>query len=113
MKRRVYAPDAKWNEMERGGIIPQPGNAEEYDVGGWRNEHPVRDNDCCIDCLFCWIYCPDNAVHVKDESVKHQGFSPEHCKGCAICAEVCPKDCITMVAGGEFQPDESGQSEEE
>ncbi len=113
MSKNVYAPDAKWHEMERGGIIPQAGNAEEYSVGGWRNEHPVRDNDACIDCLFCWIYCPDNAVRVEDESVIEQGFDPDHCKGCAICAEVCPVDCIEMVPGGEFQPDEPGQSEEE
>jgi len=72
---KVYAPDAKWHEMERGGIIPQAGNAEEYTVGGWRNEHPVRDDEACINCLFCWIYCPDTAVNIKDESVKGLGFS--------------------------------------
>ncbi len=110
---KVYPPDAKWYEMARGGIIPQAGNAAEYSVGGWRNEHPVRDDECCIDCLFCWVYCPDEAVRVKDESVKYQGFSPDHCKGCHICAHVCPKDCITMVPGPDFQPDEPGQSEEE
>lgn len=108
-----YPPDAKWHEMERAGIIPQAGNAEEYSVGGWRNEHPVRDDECCIDCLFCWIYCPDEAVTVKDESVIGQPFSADHCKGCGICAEVCPKDCIKMVPGGEFQPGEPGQPEEE
>ncbi|MFP4250293.1 MAG: 4Fe-4S dicluster-binding protein [Armatimonadota bacterium] len=113
MSKKVYAPDARWHEMERGGIIPQAGNADEYSVGGWRNEHPIRDNETCIDCLFCWIYCPDVAVRVKDESVKGLGFDPDHCKGCAICAEVCPVDAIKMVPGGEFQPDEPGQSEEE
>jgi len=106
-----YPPDATWHEMERGGIIPQAGNAVEYEVGGWRNEHPVRDDECCIDCLFCWVYCPDNAVHVKDESVKGLGFSAQHCKGCAICAQVCPKDCITMAPGGDF--DENADRPEE
>ena len=110
---RVYPPTAKWHEMERAGIIPQAGNAEEYSVGGWRNEHPVRDDECCIDCLFCWIYCPDNAVNIKDESVKGQGFSADHCIGCFICAAGCSKDCITRGPGCECGPDDPGQSEEE
>ncbi len=111
--KKVYAPDAKWHEMERGGIIPQAGNAEEYSVGGWRNEHPVRDDEECIDCLFCWIYCPDIAIAVEDESVKGLPISDKHCKGCGICAEVCPKDCIEMVAGGQFEPEETFEAEED
>lgn len=107
-----YPPDAKWHEMARGGIIPQPGNAQEYKVGGWRNAHPVRDNECCIDCLFCWVYCPDNAVHIENESVKGLGFSPDHCKGCAICARVCPKNCIAMAPGGEFTQEQPSSREE-
>ncbi len=61
-----YPPDAKWHEMEKGGVIPQPGNAAEYDVGGWRNERPVKDNETCIDCFFCWAYCPDNAIEIVE-----------------------------------------------
>jgi len=92
-----YAPDAKWNEMAAGGIIPQPGNAVEYVVGGWRNERPIKDNETCIDCLFCWVYCPDNAIEMKDKSVKGYGIDLDHCKGCGICVKVCPKNCIKMV----------------
>ena len=97
-----YAPDAKWNEMARGGIIPQAGNAVEYNVGGWRNERPVRNDEDCIDCLFCWVYCPDVAVNIKDASVKGLGFDLDHCKGCGICAAVCPKKCIEMKPESEF-----------
>ncbi len=100
---RVYPPDAKWHEMADGGIIPQAGNALEYDVSGWRNMHPVRDDDACIHCLFCWVYCPDNAIVVKDEKVV--AFDTKHCKGCGICAQVCPKDCITMEPGAEMDED--------
>ena len=98
----VYQPDAKWHEMVSGGYIPQAGNALEYIVSGWRALRPVRDEEECIDCLFCWVYCPDNAVPVKDESVIGQGFDLDHCKGCGICAAVCPKDCIDMVPEAEF-----------
>jgi pyruvate ferredoxin oxidoreductase delta subunit len=97
-----YAPDAKYQELAPGGIIPQAGNAVEYDTGTWRLQRPVRRDEDCIDCLFCWIYCPDNAVNVKDQSVKGQGFDLEHCKGCLICVEVCPKQCIEAHPEGEF-----------
>ena len=97
-----YAPDAKWHEMARGGIIPQAGNAVEYNVGGWRNERPIRRDEDCIDCLFCWVYCPDVAVNVKDASVIGLGFNLDHCKGCGICAAVCPKKCIEMKPESEF-----------
>ncbi len=98
-----YAPDAKWHELARAGIIPQAGNAAEYNVGGWRNERPVRDDEACIDCLFCWVYCPDAAVKVSAGSVKGKGFDLAHCKGCGLCAAVCPKKCIAMKPEHEFK----------
>jgi len=97
-----YPPDAKWNEMAPAGIIPQAGNAVEYQTGGWRSERPVRDSECCIDCLFCWVYCPDNAIEMESKSVKNCGIDLQHCKGCAICAHVCPKDCIQMKPETDF-----------
>jgi pyruvate ferredoxin oxidoreductase delta subunit len=98
-----YDPDAKYKELAPGGIIPQAGNAVEYDTGTWRLQRPVRRDEDCIDCLFCWMYCPDCAVPVKDKSVKGLGFDLEHCKGCGICAEVCPKQCIEIHPEGEFE----------
>ncbi len=103
----VYKPDAKWHEMVSGGYIPQAGNAQEYIVSGWRTFRPVRNDEECIDCLFCWVYCPDNAVRVENESVKGLEFDLEHCKGCGICAAVCPKDCIDMVPESEFGGDDN------
>jgi pyruvate ferredoxin oxidoreductase delta subunit len=31
-----------------------------------------------------------------------RGFDLDHCKGCGICASVCPKDAIEMVEEGKF-----------
>ncbi len=89
--------------MAPAGIIPQAGNARYYKTGGWRIERPVRNDDECIDCLFCWLYCPDDAMIVKDGSVKGQPIDLDHCKGCGICAAVCPKNCIAMVPESEFR----------
>jgi pyruvate ferredoxin oxidoreductase delta subunit len=33
-------------------------------------------------------------------SVKGMQFDLEHCKGCAICAQVCPKKAIDMLPEG-------------
>ena len=32
-------------------------------TAGWRtNGKPVVDLARCIDCLLCWVYCPDSAI---------------------------------------------------
>ena len=46
------------------------------------------------DCYTCWIYCPDNSIVFRDD--KMSGIKMSHCKGCGICAKVCPKKAITM-----------------
>ena len=103
----VYPPDAGWRDMAHGGIIPQAGNAVHYRTGGWRTYRPVRHDDKCIDCLFCWMYCPDMSVYVKDESVKTLGFDLDHCKGCGVCAAVCPANAIEMKLESEFRLEEA------
>jgi len=102
MSERVYSKTAGWKDMAAGGIIPQAGNAVEYRTGGWRTNRPVRDDEKCINCLQCWIYCPDDAIPVKDQSLKGLGYHLDHCKGCAVCAKICPVKCIEMKAETEF-----------
>lgn len=95
-----YTLDTKYQDLAPGGIIPQAGNAVEYNTGSWRLQRPHRREEDCIDCLFCWIYCPDISVPVENQSVKGLQFDYEHCKGCGICAQVCPKKCIDMSPEG-------------
>ena len=45
--------------------------------------------------MFCWLFCPEGAIQVKDE--KFVGIDLDHCKGCGICAHECPRKAITMV----------------
>jgi pyruvate ferredoxin oxidoreductase delta subunit len=52
------------------------------------------DQDKCIDCGQCWIYCPDNSVVFREGHMS--GFKLTHCKGCGICSKVCPKEAIVM-----------------
>ena len=62
-------------------------------VAGDRREAEV-DLKKCVNCLLCWIYCPDSAVSWTG---RVQRVRPHHCKGCEMCAEVCPVDAVTMV----------------
>ncbi len=84
-----------WKEIPIGGLIVEPGNSEKYLTGGWRTYRPVLHEDKCIHCMICWIFCPDSSVIVKDG--KMSGFDYDHCKGCGICANECPKGAIEMV----------------
>ena len=84
-----------WKEMVPGAVVSEPCSMGTLDTGTWRTYVPVTDLDKCVHCLFCWVYCPDSAVIVKDG--KKVGTNLQHCKGCGICAAECPKKCIEMV----------------
>ena len=84
-----------WRELEPGAVILEPGNTVEYKSGKWRAFRPVIDYEKCINCMICWVYCPDGCIKVKDSEVA--GIDYEHCKGCGICAHECPKEAIIMV----------------
>ena len=85
-----------WDELEIGGaVVPDP--AERPRTGGWRTGlKPQVELAACVNCLLCWIYCPDAAINVSDQAFA--GFDLELCKGCEICAAVCPTGAIEMVA---------------
>jgi pyruvate ferredoxin oxidoreductase delta subunit len=87
MERNMTGKSKK-NDLPAGGVIKDGGNAEIYETGGWRKLKPVLDREKCIDCLICWVMCPDSAIITEDG--KMVGFDMEHCKGCGICAVECP-----------------------
>lgn len=84
-----------WRETTPGGWIYEAGNAAEYKTGDWRSRTPEYIPENCINCLFCWIYCPDNAIRVEDG--KMVGVNYDYCKGCGICARECPAKQKALV----------------
>jgi 2-oxoacid:acceptor oxidoreductase delta subunit (pyruvate/2-ketoisovalerate family) len=51
-----------------------------------------------VNCLLCWLYCPDSAVLI--DGATFTGFDLRYCKGCELCAEACPVGAISMVEEG-------------
>ena len=73
-------------------------------VADWRIEKPIFNKDFCIDCQFCWIYCPDISIISRDK--KMIGIDMDHCKGCGICVEVCPTNPKSLLMYGEHEDEE-------
>jgi pyruvate ferredoxin oxidoreductase delta subunit len=73
-------------------------------VADWRVNKPVFNKDFCIDCQFCWVYCPDMSIISRDK--KMVGVDMDHCKGCGICVEVCPTNPKSLLMYDEHLEDE-------
>ncbi len=85
-----------WQELPAGGAV-DPAGVEQPHTGGWRTGlKPEVDLSKCVNCLLCWLYCPDSAVVL--DGTTFTGFDLDYCKGCEICAEMCPTQAIEMVA---------------
>ena len=67
-------------------------------TGTWRVFKPILDKKKCVNCLRCWIYCPEATINrKKDGSIS---IDYDFCKGCGICAKVCNVKAILMEREG-------------
>ncbi|MGI6620959.1 MAG: 4Fe-4S binding protein [Bacillota bacterium] len=78
-----------YKDIPIGGMITEAGNSEKYKTGDWRSLKPIWNEEGCVHCLMCWVFCPDTAIIVEDGKMK--GINYDHCKGCGICARECPR----------------------
>jgi 2-oxoacid:acceptor oxidoreductase delta subunit (pyruvate/2-ketoisovalerate family) len=85
-----------WQELPIGGIVTRRDELQPR-TGSYRTGlRPDVERSACVDCLLCWLYCPDSAVRL--DGTDFAGIDLDFCKGCEICAEVCPTGAIRMVA---------------
>lgn len=70
----------------------EPATTLKNKTGDWRTLKPIV-GDKCIRCRQCEIFCPDSAIIVKEKAIVNY----DYCKGCGICASVCPVKTIMMI----------------
>uniref|UniRef100_A0A7J2U0Q6 4Fe-4S dicluster domain-containing protein n=1 Tax=Ignisphaera aggregans TaxID=334771 RepID=A0A7J2U0Q6_9CREN len=97
---------ASWREVPVGGAITQPGNSVNRPTGDWRVFKPIINQDKCVRCYLCWVYCPEPAIKIIDRPYKTSSgrewkitfeVDYDYCKGCGICVEECPVKAIDFV----------------
>ena len=82
-----------WRELPKGAVSTK--SSIEYETGDWGVEKPEIDREKCTKCMFCHFFCPEGAIHVRDDGYTEVDL--RYCKGCGICADECPVKCIVMV----------------
>ena len=83
-----------WRSLPIGGVVLEPGSSLRYKTGDWRAFRPLVDKEKCVNCLLCWIYCPDSAIIRREKLIE---VNYDYCKGCGICAHECPTKAIEMA----------------
>jgi len=84
-----------WEDLALGAAVTEPGSAAKLKTGDWRSMAPVLDEEKCIQCALCMLYCPEFCIHEDEDGFFRADL--DYCKGCGICAHECPKDAIKMV----------------
>lgn len=70
-------------------------NSRQASVAHWRVVKPIFNQKTCINCMFCWVYCPDTSILARDKAMV--GVDYVHCKGCGVCSQVCPTNPKSLL----------------
>lgn len=92
LKKRLKVPKLK--------VSKRTGSFEEVNLGypdGIAVEEAKRCFNCgvCNLCDNCYIFCPDLAI-IKQGEDGSNIIDYDHCKGCGICVEECPRSALVM-----------------
>ncbi|MFH0836633.1 MAG: 4Fe-4S binding protein [Candidatus Aenigmatarchaeota archaeon] len=79
-------------KLSTGGITAKSTKGNK--TGAWRSRRPDV-TDKCIGCGQCVEYCPEGCIIVQDiDNKKRAVIDYTYCKGCMICASICPVKAI-------------------
>ena len=88
------SPTPKWQELELGTAIIEPGSSRHQRTGDWRSSRPVWDLDKCVKCGVCTVFCPEGCLAMRADGYPEVDL--EYCKGCGICVAECWTGCIAL-----------------
>lgn len=61
---------------------------------GWRNSKPVINPEKCVNCMQCYLLCPEGTIYKAGEQL---AVDYDFCKGCGICEHECRVKAIAMI----------------
>jgi pyruvate ferredoxin oxidoreductase gamma subunit len=91
-------PGVALGKGTKAGMAVGPGSMSQNMTGTWGVSNPVYDDSKCIKCQRCWFICPEGCIRRHDDDSLE--FDLRYCKGCWICAKVCPKGAISIRRKG-------------
>jgi pyruvate ferredoxin oxidoreductase delta subunit len=85
-----------------GPLISKPGSSRKNKTGSWRIEmRPKFLEKDCIGCKQCLLICPEGCI--GEVANKKYTCDLLYCKGCGLCAQICPKKDVVMEKEGSAQ----------
>jgi NADPH-dependent glutamate synthase beta subunit-like oxidoreductase len=97
-----YFEHKKRKKSTRLPMGKRQGTFEEVNLG-FSGETALAEAQRCFNCGVCnlcdncYIFCPDVAIRKENEN---NVIDYDHCKGCGICVEECPRDAMVMEEEG-------------
>ncbi len=79
------------------GAVARPGTSRANKTGGWRSDKQPRFLQAkCTACDLCALTCPEGCIFGEGKNTYWSDL--DYCKGCGICANICPVDDIEMIS---------------
>jgi NADPH-dependent glutamate synthase beta subunit-like oxidoreductase len=97
-----YFEPKKRGKTTKAAMGKRLGTFEEVNLG-FSEEKAVEEANRCFNCGVCnlcdncFIFCPDVAIRKENDA---NVIDYDHCKGCGICVEECPRDAMIMEEEG-------------
>lgn len=76
------------------GPWADPEQLHSVKTGEWRYQRPITKVGKCCQCGTCYLFCPTGCITNRGD---HFAADLEYCKGCGLCAKLCPVSAIMVV----------------